>query len=88
MLHKWDKPDAKPNLHGRTVSPETVERFRGFLRDALHHQRTSGEEKDAAYQTLVKKWGNTYFFYCAFDISEPRPGWKLWKRDTPTGAGK
>ena len=86
LLHGRTHPDVKLDLGGRQVSPETVERFRGFLRDVLNHERSSGTEKDAAFNALARRWGSTYFFYFTFGFSEPGWGWKVRKPGAVTGA--
>ncbi|KPJ56285.1 MAG: hypothetical protein AMS16_02715 [Planctomycetes bacterium DG_58] len=86
LVHRRLNPDAKQDLRGRRVRPETVERFRGFYRDVLHYERSKGAEKGAALRTLTERWGNTYFFYFTFGHSEPRPGWKITGPETEAGA--
>jgi len=88
LVHARTHPDVKVDLGGRQVSPETVERFRGFLRDVLDYERSSGTEKEAASDTLARRWGDTYFFYFTVGYSEPRPGWRITRSLEPEGAGQ
>ena len=86
LVYRKTNPGANPDLGGRRVSPETVERFRGFMRDVLVHQRLFGSARETAYSTLAERWGDTYFFYFTFGFSEPRRGWRIIRPMTPAGA--
>lgn len=58
---------AHPDLHGRHISPATVERFAAFSRLLARYKNNQA----AALKALAPDYGNTYFFYYAFGTS----GW-------------
>jgi hypothetical protein len=54
------------DLRGREISKESRERFAGFVKIVLERH---GGNKMAAYQDLVKDYGDSYFFYCIYGQS-------------------
>ena len=81
-------PGKQVDLHGRRISQETHERFRGFARDLSRYRNARGPGKQALLKTLIRRWGNSYFYYAVFGFSEPRPGWRIRRPDVVTGAMK
>ena len=74
------------NLHGHRISDGTQRRLGEFTQDLVRYRRARPGDEGPALETLVTKWGDSYFFYGAFGYSEPRRGWRLRKPDAVTGA--
>jgi hypothetical protein len=82
-------PDAqRPNLCGRSISGESISRFNRFLADLDVYQNGPEVGRKRAFETLVRKWGNSYFFFGVFGFSEPRPGWTMTGVPPMPGADK
>ena len=77
LLQAHVRPDHPPDLRGRSVRPETAERFRRFLADVDQCTAAPPGERKEAMEALTSHWGNTYFFFYVFGYSEPRPGWRM-----------
>jgi len=60
-----DKTRQPVNLHGRQISPQTVQRHRRYL-EAF---KKAGGNRDAAFRALAPEFGNSYFFYSMFNAS-------------------
>lgn len=50
------------NLQGRTINPDTVERFKMFY-DFISRNRNNIKEN---FNIIKKNFGDSYFFYSAF----------------------
>jgi len=81
-------PDKPVDLRGRHISKETEERFHGFARDLTRYRNARGPEKQVLLNTLIRRWGNSYFYYAVFGFSEPAIGWRIRRPDVVTGATK
>ncbi|MHC4364310.1 MAG: DUF6057 family protein [Planctomycetota bacterium] len=53
------------NLHGLLMNPQSIQRFEGFRRIYSLHDG----KKDAAFQSLAKAYGDTFFFYSTYGLS-------------------
>lgn len=58
------------NLFGRTIRPETVQRFDRFTRVLANYQG----DASAARGSLARDFGDTYWFYRLFEETTARPG--------------
>ncbi|MBE0537118.1 MAG: hypothetical protein IH624_15765 [Phycisphaerae bacterium] len=60
-----DKTGRPVNLHGRQISPATIQRHRRYLEVFTK----MGKNKDATIGALAPGFGNSYFFFSMFDKS-------------------
>lgn len=51
-----------PDLGGRRIRPQTLQRFRDFLAIVNRHK----DDRQAAWNALKDDYGTTYWFYCTF----------------------
>ena len=53
------------NLRGRRISPQSHQRFKGFLETFNRY----GGNNQAAFSELAKNYGDSYFFYYTYGVS-------------------
>jgi tetratricopeptide (TPR) repeat protein len=65
LLYMSEQGRSSVDLHGRTIRPETVQRFRDFQRRAA----LAGKDAAALWDALFDTYGNTYWFYHLFGLT-------------------
>ncbi|HUV38071.1 MAG TPA: DUF6057 family protein, partial [Planctomycetota bacterium] len=85
LLQAHLHPESPINLHGRRVSPASVARFKAFLADIAPYEDGPESGRPQALEVLIRKWGDSYFFFGVFGFSEPRRGWKMTPGPAPAG---
>jgi len=64
FIHMY-KTKKAVELHGRQISPESLQQCKGFIQIFNHYR----EDKRAAFNELAKNYGNSYFFYYVYGES-------------------
>lgn len=77
LLEASISPKTPVTLRNRSISAQTEQRFREFLRDLDPCQNGPVPDRPKALETLIRRWGDSYFFFTVFGFTEPRPGWKV-----------
>ncbi len=70
-------PETPVPLRNQRISAESLRRFDEFLNDLDPYQNGPVPDRPKALETLIRKWGDSYFFFAVFGFTEPRPGWKM-----------
>ncbi|HUW57654.1 MAG TPA: DUF6057 family protein [Planctomycetota bacterium] len=84
LLYEGAHPDRKIDLHGRSVSSETRQRFRDYARYYVPYHVAAGVQRKRAFEALRRNMGDSYFFYYTANFSVRRVGFDY--TDTTTGA--
>ena len=66
LFYNYTKKTKAVLPPGREISPESRERFNGFLKTYLERY---GANRNAAYNELARDYGDSYFFYCIYGRS-------------------
>ena len=64
FIHMY-KTKKAVELHGRQISPESLQQCKGFIQIFNHYR----EDKRAPFNELAKNYGNSYFFYYVYGES-------------------